>query len=224
MATTRKKRRSTTSGSALDDILGGITGTTTRRRSRRPTIGSITGGKAAAGSLLLTLAAICFAVGYYVPEFGWLIYVGLALGVIYLIVAYFKNRKKSKAESASPSSQSSPSSPSSPSSQSSPSSPSSASSHLSESQRAQILDRLKTHPVLQQLHPRLSDAAKLAVHQHTASAAALTSMLKLNEADAATVLHQLELIGLIGPAQADGTHSVYATGDAELSEWLQLMF
>lgn len=49
-------------------------------------------------------------------------------------------------------------------------------------------------------------------------------MLKLNEADAATVLHQLELIGLIGPAQADGTHSVYATGDAELSEWLQLMF
>ncbi len=221
MATTRKKRRSTTSGSALDDILGGITGTTTRRRSRRPTIGSITGGKAAAGSLLLTLAAICFAVGYYVPEFGWLIYVGLALGVIYLIVAYFKNRKKSKAESASPSSQSSPSSPSSPSSSSSPSS---ASSHLSESQRAQILDRLKTQPELQSLHPRLSDAAKLAVHQHTASAAALTSMLKLNEADAATVLHQLELIGLIGPAQADGTHSVYATGDAELSEWLQLMF
>ena len=215
MATTRKKRRSTTSGSALDDILGGITGTTTRRRSRRPTIGSITGGKAAAGSLLLTLAAICFAVGYYVPEFGWLIYVGLALGIIYLIVAYFKNRKKSKAESASPSSPSSPSSSSS---------PSSASSHLSESQRAQILDRLKTLPELQSLHPRLADAAKLAVHQHTASAAALTSMLKLNEADAATVLHQLELIGLIGPAQADGTHSVYATGDAELSEWLQLMF
>lgn len=220
MATIRKKRRSTTSGSALDDILGGITGTTTRRRSRRPTIGSITGGKAAAGSLLLTLAAICFAVGYYVPEFGWLIYVGLALGVIYLIVAYFKNRKKKKADEPVVEKTTKPAEKQAP-----PLSEGDGGRlHLSESQRAQILDRLKTQPELQSLHPRLADAAKLAVHQHTASAAALTSMLKLNEADAATVLHQLELIGLIGPAQADGTHSVYATGDAELSEWLQLMF
>ena len=154
------------------------------------------------------------------PEFGWLIYVGLALGVIYLIVAYFKNRKKKKADEPVVEKTTKPAEKQAP-----PLSEGDGGRlHLSESQRAQILDRLKTQPELQSLHPRLSDAAKLAVHQHTASAAALTSMLKLNEADAATVLHQLELIGLIGPAQADGTHSVYVTGDAELSEWLQLMF
>lgn len=224
MATTRRKRRTTSSNSPLEDILGGIAGTTTRRRSRRPTVGGLTGGKASS-SIFLTLAAICFAVGYYFQGFDWLIYVGIGLAVIYLIVTYFRNRKKNKVETDTPSqpgsaSSSSKSSTSSPSSQEA----SAPETHLSESQRAQISDRLKTHPDLQQLHPRLSDAAKLAVHQHTASAAALTSMLKLNEADAATVLHQLELIGLIGPAQADGTHSVYATGDAELSEWLQLMF
>lgn len=219
MATTRRKRRTTSSNSPLEDILGGIAGTTTRRRSRRPTVGGLTGGKASS-SIFLTLAAICFAVGYYVQGFDWLIYVGIGLAVIYLIVTYFRNRKKKKADEPVVEKTTKPAEKQAP--------PLSEGDegrlHLSESQRAQISDRLKTHPDLQQLHPRLSDAAKLAVHQHTASAAALTSMLKLNEADAATVLHQLELIGLIGPAQADGTHSVYATGDAELSEWLQLMF
>ena len=219
MATTRRKRRTTSSNSPLEDILGGIAGTTTRRRSRRPTVGGLTGGKASS-SIFLTLAAICFAVGYYVQGFDWLIYVGIGLAVIYLIVTYFRNRKKKKADEPVVEKTTKPAEKQAP-----PLSEGDGGRlHLSESQRAQISDRLKTHPDLQQLHPRLSDAAKLAVHQHTASAAALTSMLKLNEADAATVLHQLELIGLIGPAQADGTHSVYATGDAELSEWLQLMF
>ena len=216
---TKRKRRTTSSNSPLEDILGGIAGTTTRRRSRKPTVGGITGSRASS-SIFLTLAAICFAVGYYVQGFEWLYIVGIALAVIYLIVAYFKNRKKKKAdepvvEKTKPAAKT----------EAAPApAPAAPESHLSESQRAQISDRLKTHPDLQQLHPRLSDAAKLAVHQHSASATALTSMLKLNDADAATVLHQLELIGLIGPAQADGTHSVYATGDAELSEWLQLMF
>ena len=219
MATTRRKRRTTSSNSPLEDILGGIAGTTTRRRSRRPTVGGLTGGKASS-SIFLTLAAICFAVGYYVQGFDWLIYVGIGLAVIYLIVTYFRNRKKKKADEPVVEKTTKPAEKQAP-----PLSEGDGGRlHLSESQRAQISDRLKTHPDLQQLHPRLSDAAKLAVHQHTASAAALTSMLKLNDADAATVLHQLELIGLIGPAQADGTHSVYATGDAELSEWLQLMF
>ena len=219
MATTRRKRRTTSSNSPLEDILGGIAGTTTRRRSRHPTVGGLTGGKASS-SIFLTLAAICFAVGYYVQGFDWLIYVGIGLAVIYLIVTYFRNRKKKKADEPVVEKTTKPAEKQAP-----PLSEGDGGRlHLSESQRAQISDRLKTHPDLQQLHPRLSDAAKLAVHQHTASAAALTSMLKLNEADAATVLHQLELIGLIGPAQADGTHSVYATGDAELSEWLQLMF
>ena len=216
---TKRKRRTTSSNSPLEDILGGIAGTTTRRRSRKPTVGGITGSKASS-SIFLTLAAICFAVGYYVPEFQWLIYVGIALAVIYLIVAYFKNRKKKKDDepvvekTTKPSEKQTP-----PLSEGDGGRP-----HLSESQRAQISDRLKTSPELQPLHPRLSDAAKLAVHQRTASAAALTSMLKLNDADAATILRQLELIGIIGPAQPDGTHSVYVTGDAELSEWLQLLF
>lgn len=219
MATTRKRRRTTSSSSPLEDILGGIAGTTTRRRSRKPTVGGITGSRASS-SIFLTLAAICFAVGYYVQGFEWLYIVGIALAVIYLIVAYFRNRKKKKDDTpAAPTPKTT-----STKTEAAPAAPAAPETHLSESQRAQISDRLKTHPDLQQLHPRLSDAAKLAVHQHTVSTAALTSMLKLNDADAATVLHQLELIGLIGPAQADGTHSVYATGDAELSEWLQLMF
>ncbi|MDO4994906.1 MAG: hypothetical protein Q4E32_07885 [Bacteroidales bacterium] len=219
MATTRRKRRTTSSNSPLEDILGGIAGTTTRRRSRRPTVGGLTGGKASS-SIFLTLAAICFAVGYYVQGFDWLIYVGIGLAVIYLIVTYFRNRKKNKADepvvekTTKPAEKQAP-----PLSEEDGERP-----HLSESQRAQISDRLKTLPELQPLHPRLSDAAKLAVHQRTASTVALTSMLKLNDADAATVIRQLELIGIIGSAQPDGSHSVYVTGDDELSEWLQLLF
>ena len=224
MATTRKRstttrRRTSRSSSPLDDILGGITGTSTRRRSRKPTIGSITGGKAASGSILLTLAAICFAVGYYVPNFEWLIYVGIGIGVIYLIVAYIKNRKKTKKDETPVAEQTTAAQAATPASREDEEEP-----HLSASQRAQICDRLKTLPELQPLHPRLSDAAKLVVHQRTASTAVLVSMLKLNDSDAAAVLRQLELIGVIGPEQPDGTHSVYVTGDAELSEWLNLIF
>lgn len=219
MATTRRKRRTTSSSSPLEDILGGIAGTTTRRRSRRPTVGGLTGGKASS-SIFLTLAAICFAVGYYVQGFEWLYIVGIALAVIYLIVAYFRNRKKKKDDTpAAPTPKTT-----STKTEAAPAAPAAPETHLSESQRAQISDRLKTMPELQPLHPRLSDAAKLAVHQRTASTATLASMLKLNDADAATVLRQLELIGIIGPAQPDGSHSVYVTGDAELSEWLQLLF
>lgn len=223
MATRKRKR--TTSRSALDDILGGIAGTTTRRRTRRPTVGGITGSKASS-SIFLTIAAICFAVGYYLEGFEWLYIVGIALAIIYLIVAYFKNRKKGKAEpeeaeskAASPAGASRASS----SSSSSSSSSASSSSHLSDSQRAQIQDRLATHPELQQLHPRFGDAAKLVVHQHAASQESLTSLLKLSADEADAVLHQLELVGIVGAAQADGSRSVYVTGDDELSEWLKLI-
>lgn len=223
MATRKRKR--TTSRSALDDILGGIAGTTTRRRTRRPTVGGITGSKASS-SIFLTIAAICFAVGYYLEGFEWLYIVGIALAIIYLIVAYFKNRKKGKAEpeeaenkAASPAGSNRASS----SSSSSSSSSASSSSHLSDSQRAQIQDRLATHPELQQLHPRFGDAAKLVVHQHAASQESLTSLLKLSADEADAVLHQLELVGIVGAAQADGSRSVYVTGDDELSEWLKLI-
>ena len=229
MATTRKRstttrrRTSTSSRSALDDILGGITGTSTRRRSRKPTVGGITGGKASS-SIFLTLAAICFAVGYYVEGFEWLIYIGLGLAVIYLIVAYFKNRKKTAAPKE-------PSGVSKSSGRSStPGTPTSldeeeavAESRLSESQRAQVLDRLHTLPELQQLHPRFGDAAKLVVHQRAASAESLTSLLKLSADEAATILRQLELVGIIGAAQPTGQHSVYVTSEDELSEWLKLI-
>lgn len=223
MATRKRKR--TTSRSALDDILGGIAGTTTRRRTRRPTVGGITGSKASS-SIFLTIAAICFAVGYYLEGFEWLYIVGIALAIIYLIVAYFKNRKKGKAEpeeaeskAASPAGSNHAAS----SSDASNSSDASPASHLSDSQRAQIQDRLATHPELQQLHPRFGDAAKLVVHQHAASQESLTSLLKLSADEADSVLHQLELVGIVGAAQADGSRSVYVTGDDELSEWLKLI-
>lgn len=223
MATRKRKR--TTSRSALDDILGGIAGTTTRRRTRRPTVGGITGSKASS-SIFLTIAAICFAVGYYLEGFEWLYIVGIALAIIYLIVAYFKNRKKGKAEpeeaeskAASPAGSNRAAS----SSDATNSSDASPASHLSDSQRAQIQDRLATHPELQQLHPRFGDAAKLVVHQHTASQESLTSLLKLSADEADAVLHQLELVGIVGAAQADGSRSVYVTGDDELSEWLKLI-
>lgn len=223
MATRKRKR--TTSRSALDDILGGIAGTTTRRRTRRPTVGGITGSKASS-SIFLTIAAICFAVGYYLEGFEWLYIVGIALAIIYLIVAYFKNRKKGKAEpeeaeskAASPAGSNRANS----SNRAGSSSDASPASHLSDSQRAQIQDRLATHPELQQLHPRFGDAAKLVVHQHAASQESLTSLLKLSADEADAVLHQLELVGIVGAAQADGSRSVYVTGDDELSEWLKLI-
>lgn len=229
MATRKRKR--TTSRSALDDILGGIAGTTTRRRTRRPTVGGITGSKASS-SIFLTIAAICFAVGYYLEGFEWLYIVGIALAIIYLIVAYFKNRKKGKAEpeeveskAASPagSNRANSSNRAASSSDAGNSSDASPASHLSDSQRAQIQDRLATHPELQQLHPRFGDAAKLVVHQHAASQESLTSLLKLSADEADAVLHQLELVGIVGAAQADGSRSVYVTGDDELSEWLKLI-
>lgn len=203
------------------------TGTRRSTRRRKGTLSSITGSKAAAGSLLLTLAVICFAVGYYLQDQGlyWLTYVGVGLGVVYLLVAYIKNRKKAKEIIADNDAKKAgdTKAQTATKAQEEPAEATPA-SRLSESQRAQILDRLHTHPELQQLHPRFNDAAKLVVHSRSASLEELVSTLRLSADDAAKVLRQLEILGMVGAEQADGSRSVYVTDEAELSEWLTLVF
>lgn len=181
--------------------------------------------------------------GYTYPEYHFCLYIGIGAVLLYLAILYFGNRRKNADNSEPETRNATPTTttrkttarkPRTTARNKSAATPvddeeeetdeAEAPFQLSEMQKQQLLDRLHHIPELQQLDPKFVEVAKLIVYYHDADPQLLQSKTNLPQERVATILSQLELLGLIGVPQQDGTRTPLVQNEDELAAILEVIF
>lgn len=173
-------------------------------------------------TILLIAAIVLVGAGQAYESMAWLTWSGVGVAVLYFVLLYAL--PKSESEDTEKPSTRRRSGKKADATETIQTTEETMPQHVGEAFLQQLRDRLAHSSELTPLEPRLTDAAKVVVHEQRASMAVLADALHVNDDEAERLLRQLEVMGIVGMPHKDGSRSVVLRSDGQLREVLAVVF